>query len=241
MSQKKIYSRTFLWLIALGLAAGLAYTAHAATSAKAAPANAVSTLWEMIISGGISVIFLGLTSVAAVASIVYHFKAITVQKLTPPEFTENLMFLLEKKEYEKAVSVCRQQENMISAIALKGLQKISKGKAAIESAVQYEGKKRIEKLWQDLSYLGDIAVISPMLGLLGTIFGMIDAFNFFKAGTVHPGVLTQGLAKAMINTAIGLIIAVPCMFFYSYFRGRLSTITSNAETAASEIVYSIAK
>ena len=96
-------------------------------------------------------------------------------------------------------------------------------------------------MWQNLNYLGDIAVIAPMMGLLGTILGMIDAFNFFKAGTLHPGLLTQGLAKAMINTAMGLIIAVPCLVFYSYFRGRLSTITANAETAAAEIIHTIAK
>ena len=175
------------------------------------------------------------------ACVIYHFQNVSVNKLTPVDFTENLLFLLEKKEYEKAVSLCRQQENMISAIALKGLQRISRGKAIIEKAIQYEGRRRIEKLWQNLSYLGDLAVIAPMLGLLGTILGMIQAFNFFKAGTVHPGVLTQGLAKAMVNTAFGLIIAVPCMIFYSYFRGKVSTITSNAETAASEITATIAK
>ena len=80
-----------------------------------------------------------------------------------------------------------------------------------------------------------------MLGLLGTIIGMIDAFNYFKLGTIHPVVLTQGLAKAMINTAFGLVIAVPCLAFYSYFRGKISTITSTAESVASEIVQLMAK
>ena len=99
----------------------------------------------------------------------------------------------------------------------------------------------IGKVRQNLTYLGDIATIAPMMGLLGTVFGMIQAFNFFQAGTVHPGVLTQGLAKAMVNTAFGLVIAVPCLFFYAYFRGRIGEITARAETAASEIVQSIAK
>ncbi len=241
MPRNKIFSRVFLGVSALALVAGAAFAANTIAMSSQKVRNEGSTLWEMIASGGPSMIFLGIVSVAATALVIYHFKYVTTQKLTPPEFVENLLFLLEKKEYEKAVAICRQQENMVSGIALKGLQKISRGKVIIEQAIQYEGKKRLEKMWQNLSYLGDIAVVAPMLGLLGTIFGMIDAFNFFKAGTVHPGVLTQGLAKAMMNTAFGLIIAVPCLMFYSYFRGRLSTITSNAETAASEIVQTITK
>ena len=239
MSRKRVYSKVFLWVAALGLAGAAAFAANTPASPK--PVSEGMTLWTMVASGGISMIFLGLVSIAAVASVIYHFTHVRAEKLTPADFTENLLFLLEKKEYEKAVSLCRQQENMISAIALKGLQRISRGKTVIEQAIQYEGKKRVEQLWQNLNYLGDIAVVAPMLGLLGTIFGMIQAFNFFKAGTVHPGVLTQGLAKAMVNTAFGLIIAVPSMIFYSYFRGRISAITSTAESAASEITTTIAK
>ncbi len=219
------------------------FAQSASVPASATPAGSGGTLWDIIVSGGVTMIFLGLISIAATASIIYHFRFVTLKKLTPPDFTENLLFLLEKKEFDKAVSVCRQQENMISSIALKGLQKISRGKAVIEEAIQYEGKARIEKLWGNLSYLGDMAVIAPMLGLLGTILGMIEAFNYqaFKAGIINPVVLAQGLSKAMITTAFGLIIAVPVLCFYSYFRGRISQITSNAERAASEILHVIQK
>ncbi len=199
------------------------------------------TLWQLLVSGGVMVIFLGLLSIIGTAFIIYHFKYIKLEKLVPQDFVENLIFLLEKKEYEKAVSVCKQQENMVSTIALKGLSKRSKGPAVVENAIQNEGKAQLEKLWQNLNYISDIAALAPLMGLLGTILGMIDAFHYFKAGSVHPGVLTQGLAKAMVNTALGLVIAVPCLAFYSYFRGRISRITSSAETAASEISHLLIK
>ncbi len=218
-----------------------AFAAKTGVGAVSETADKGTTLWQLVVAGGTCMIFLGLLSVAAVSSIIYHFMHVNPEKLAPRDFTENLLFLLEKKEFQKATSVCKQQENMISSIALKGLSRLSHGKAVIEGAVQYEGKARIEKLWQNLNYLGDMAVIAPMLGLLGTIIGMIDAFNYFKLGTIHPVVLTQGLAKAMINTAFGLVIAVPCLAFYSYFRGRISTITSTAEATASEIVQLISK
>lgn len=217
-----------------------------AGSALAAPATSASaptamTLWELLVGGGWPMILLAATSIAAMALVIYHFREIRAEKLTPPDFSENLLFLLEKKEWDKAVSVCRQQTNLISAIALKGLQKISKGKTVIEEAVQYEGKARLERLWQNLTYLGDLAVIAPLLGLLGTILGIIDAFGYFKATTIAPAVLTSGLSKAMVNTVFGLVIAVPCMVFYALFRGRLSHITTNAERAASEIVHAMTK
>ena len=213
------------------------YNAFAAKPEAAADvAEKGTTLLQLVSAGGTCMIFLGILSVAAVALIIYHFLNIHPEKLVPRDFTENLLFLLEKKEYQKATSVCKQQENMISKIALKGLEKLPKGKAVVEQALQYEGRATIEKLWQNLNYLGDMAVIAPMLGLLGTIIGMINAFNFFKLGTIHPTVLTQGLAKAMINTAFGLVITVPCLVFYSYFRGKISTITSTAEAVASEMV-----
>ena len=199
------------------------------------------TLWQLLASGGIPILFLGVLSVAATALVIYHFRSVTLEKLAPIDFIENVMFLIEKKEVDKAIAVCKQQDNLVSAIALKGLQKHSKGKAVVEEVMQNEGKVQIGKIRQNLTYLGDIATIAPMMGLLGTVFGMIEAFNFFQAGTVHPGVLTQGLAKAMVNTAFGLVIAVPCLFFYAYFRGRIGEITSRAETAASEIAQLVAK
>jgi biopolymer transport protein ExbB len=201
------------------------------------------TLWQLIVAGGSCMIFLGVLSVAATASIIYHFLAVTPEKLTPQDFTENLLSLLERKEFSKASSLCDQQPNLIAQVAKKGLEKISKGAMVMEEAIQHEGKARIGKLWQNLSYLGDMAVIAPMIGLLGTVLGMIQAFNFvaFQTGVVKPMLLAQGLAKAMITTAFGLIIGIPVMAFYAYFRGRVGAISSNAERAASEMVQLVKK
>lgn len=196
------------------------------------------TLWQFILAGGTCMIFLGLISVAATACVIYHFWYVTPERLVPRDFTENLLYLLEKKEFEKGLTVCKQQSNLIADIAREGLSRLAKGRSVVEEVLQYEGKSRIERLWQNLSYLGDMAVVAPMLGLLGTILGMIEAFNFqaFKAGIIQPVSLAQGLAKAMITTAFGLIIAVPILIFYSYFRGRVMVIASSAERALNEII-----
>ncbi|MBI4353120.1 MAG: MotA/TolQ/ExbB proton channel family protein [Candidatus Omnitrophica bacterium] len=201
------------------------------------------TLWQLIAAGGSCMIFLGALSIAATASILYHFRYVTAERLTPREFTETLLALLERKEFDKAYSLCKQQSNLIGGIAAQGIRKMSKGNAVVAEAVGHEGKARIGRLWRNLSYLGDMAVIAPMIGLLGTVLGMIQAFNFvaFQTGVVKPVLLAQGLAKAMITTAFGLIIAIPVMAFYAYFRGRVGAISSDAERAAAEVTQLIAK
>lgn len=237
-----------LRILTLSIVPVLAWSAPlwAAPAAGAAASDGLQkgmTLWQLFVAGGSVMIFIGAISVAATASIIYHFKYVTPERLTPPDLIENLLLLIEKKEHQKAVSVCKQQDNIISAVTLKGLNKISKGPAVVEEAMLYEGKARIEGLWQHLSYLGDMAVIAPMLGLLGTVLGMIQAFNYqaFQAGIVKPLPLAQGLAKAMITTAFGLIVAVPILVFYAYFRGRIGRIVQNAERATSEILHAIKK
>lgn len=197
--------------------------------------GSTGTLWQLIISGGLNMIFMGIMSVVATALIIYHFQNVRAEKLVPRDTASNLLGLLKKKEFGKATSVCKQQSNIVSAIVLKGLEKVSESKEAAKEAMETEGKMQIEKLWRNLTYLSDIAMIAPMMGLLGTIIGMIDAFHYFKPEAINPGILTQGLAKAMINTAAGLIITVPALIVYSYFRGQVSMITSTAEAFLSDI------
>jgi biopolymer transport protein ExbB len=224
---------------ALSFVSANAFAAQAAappiTEALAAKGT---SLWQLIQAGGVTMIFLGILSTAAVASIIYHFRQVTPEKLTPRDFSETLLYLLEKKEHQKAATLCKEQTNITAQIVSKGLAALPKGRSVVEEAIQYEGKAKIEKLWRNLSYLGDIAVVAPMLGLLGTVLGMIDAFNYqaFKAGIIKPVLLAQGLAKAMITTAFGLIIAVPILVFYSYFRGRIGMIASNAERSSTEVL-----
>lgn len=220
----------------------LTLLAKDAFAAKAAAASVKTmSLWELVVAGGVCMIPLTMISFAAVASIIYHFRTVTVEKLTPQDFIENLLTLLERGETEKARSLCKQQTNLISGVALQGLNKLNKGLTVVQEAIQAEGKSRLERLWRNLGYLGDMAVIAPMLGLLGTVFGMIQAFNYqaFKAGMINPLVLAQGLAQAMITTAYGLIIAIPILAFYAYFRGRISVIMTTSERVAGEMIQAL--
>lgn len=244
MLKKSGYLFALSSLVSTFLATASVWAASAPMAAKGIEQKLLS-VWDLILAGGWTMSIQALLSVAAGAIIIYQLRYVREDKLVPADFCQNLNALLEKKEYEKAISVCKTQENIVSATALAVLKRFRKSKpeslAQIESVVSLEGKTHLEKIWQNLTYLGDIAVIAPLVGLLGTVLGMINSFGYFKAGAVHPGVLTQGLAKAMVNTVAGLLVAVICLVFYSLFRGRISSITSKAENAASEMAQILAR
>lgn len=199
------------------------------------------TLWQTIYSGGSVMIVLALLSVAALALIIYFFLTITPEKLLPMDSLEQTVKLVEKKDYEKAKTLCKDEDSLPSKVLLAGLARIGREKVVIKEAMQDEGRRGVDDLWQKLSYLSDVAVISPMVGLLGTVLGMIQAFNViaFQTGAVKPILLASGISKAMVTTATGLIIAIPAMIFHAYFRGVVQNITARLENVSSELFHLI--
>jgi len=195
------------------------------------------TLWQIIRSGGEIMIILALLSIAALALIIYYFLTFKREKLLPGQFLDKTVSLIETQKYEEARILCEGNSNLISDVVLAGITRRGHEKIVIEEAIQDKAKQSVSVLWQKLSYLADIAAISPMVGLLGTVLGMIQAFNViaFQTGAVKPILLASGISKAMITTATGLIVAIPAMIFYSYFRGVVQGITSQYEHVSTEV------
>jgi biopolymer transport protein ExbB len=200
------------------------------------------TLWQTIKAGGSLMFVLAFLSMAAVALVVYYFMEFKEDKLIPSEFLHKVMSMVEAGKYNEAKVMCETYKNFVSEIALAGISRKGHDKSVVVEAVEDKGKRMVTGLWQKLSYLADIAVISPLVGLLGTVVGMIQAFNViaFQTGGVKPMLLANGIAKAMITTAAGLIIAIPAMAFYSYFKGVVQNIVFRMENIATDIVDLIA-
>ena len=99
-------------------------------------------------------------------------------------------------------------------------------------------RKEMGVLWQRIGILSDIAAIAPMIGLLGTVVGMIQAFNTiaFQTAVVKPILLAGGIGKAMITTAGGLVVAIPAMLAYSYFRIKVQNIMHIVENYSADII-----
>ena len=134
--------------------------------------------------------------------------------------------------------MCETYPSTVADIVKAGLDKRKKGLIFAREAIENAVRKELGKLWQNISYMADVANIAPLIGLLGTVLGMIQAFNViaFQSTGVKPILLASGVSKAMVTTAGGLIVAIPAFLFYSYFRGRIQTVTNSVETFSSDVI-----
>lgn len=197
-----------------------------------------TTLWQLLQSGGWSMLVLGLLSAVAMALIVYDFMTLKPEIKTPQRFFEDLVEKLESGDLKSAQQMCRRNPSIIAAVALAGLDRTAKGRVITREAMENCARKEVSKLWQNISYLGDIATIAPLMGLLGTVLGMIQAFNVisYAGASLKPIMLVGGISKALVTTAAGLIIAVPVLSVYSYFRGIVQDISSQVEMYSTDIM-----
>lgn len=197
-----------------------------------------TTLWQLLKSGGWSMIVLGLLSVVALALVVYDLMTLKPELKVPQRFFEDLIERMETGDLKSAQQLCRRNDNILSAIALAGLDRTAKGRVIVREAMENAGRKEVSKLWQNIAYLGDIATIAPLMGLLGTVLGMIQAFNVisYAGASLKPIMLVGGISKALVTTAAGLIIAVPVLSVYSYFRGIVQEISDRVEMYSTDLM-----
>jgi len=196
------------------------------------------TLWQTIQAGGWVMVVLGVLSVVTVALVIYMFVRLQPDKLVPREFSHELIGHLRENKYGIARQLCDGRDSLVSAVVLSGLDKIDAGPAVCREAVEMTAKREASNLWQGVGYLADIAAVAPMIGLLGTVIGMIQAFNTiaFQAAVVKPILLAGGVSKAMVTTAGGMIVAIVAMIFYSFFRSRVQEITNLSEIFTTDIL-----
>lgn len=208
----------------------------AAAQENSQAASAGMTLWQVIQSGGAVMIVLGLLSLVMMSLVIFMFLRFQSEKLIPIENTRRVIELLRQKRMDEVKKLSEKEETMTASIVRAGL-KAGSNSALAREAVEMQARKEVSGLWTLLNYLSEIAQIAPMLGLLGTVLGMIQAFNTiaFDSGVVKPIMLAGGVAKAMITTAGGLTIAILAMIFYSMLRPRAQNITNLLETSASQI------
>ena len=137
--------------------------------------------------------------------------------------------------------MCTQEkENLIAKIVLAGLDKTKKkpGDILVREAMEHRARIEIGGLWQNLNYLSDIVAVAPLLGLLGTVLGMIQAFHAvpLQSAGAKTALLSAGISKAMVTTAAGLIVAIPVLMSYSYFRGKVQEVTNTIEIYVTDII-----
>jgi biopolymer transport protein ExbB len=184
-------------------------------------------------------------SVLALALIVYFFYVLRVSQTAPPSLHRDLVEKIRSGDMKTARWLCEQKPSPLAAVALVAIDCASTRQQVdpsfLKDLVEGEGSRQAEDIQGQTVYLLDVAVIAPMVGLLGTVFGMLRAFSAVahEVASAKPVVLAEGVGIAMLNTAFGLIVAIPAMAFYAYFRRLSSKQTMLLEKAASDVVASI--
>jgi biopolymer transport protein ExbB len=172
-----------------------------------------------------TIIFLAISFVF-VALIVMNIMAIRRQSVVPPDLIENFEGLLNDKRFQEAYELAKSDESFLGHVLAAGLAKLQEGYPQAVEAMQEVGEDENMRLEQRLSYIALVGTISPMVGLLGTVDGMVAAFRVIAASTTQPkpSELAQGISTALITTLVGLWLAIPAIAAFGYFRNRLQRL-----------------
>ncbi len=145
--------------------------------------------------------------------------------------------LVKKGSIELAISACRKSPTPISKIMLAGLMKFGQGRDEMKEAIEDSANQEIPVLERNLSTLSTIGNITPLLGLLGTVFGMVKAFNVIAVmGVGKPEALAGGISEALLTTAFGLSIAIPTIVVYNYLSHRVDKLIRKMEVNCVDLV-----
>ena len=195
------------------------------------------TLLQELMFGGWVMIPLGILSILALMLILWYLVILQPNRVAPISLSMKVMEYLGRGELSAAKGLCIERADFLSNVLVAGLNKAGKEQGAIMSAMQSVGIRESQALRQRIRYLNDIAVLSPLVGLFGTVLGMIKTFNLFAfdVQVVKPIMLAEGVSQALVTTVVGLGIAIPSMAFYFYFRGRAQKLISRVEVIATEV------
>ena len=164
-----------------------------------------------------------LISIVFVTLTIMNWLAISRNAIVPPEMIEQFHEKLKAKEFQEAYEVAKNSDSVLGRILSVGLVNMSDNVAAAEQAMTDAAEEEVMALEHRLSYLGTIASVSPMVGLLGTVWGMVKAFSVIaKSGVPQASDLADGIAQALVTTQIGLLIAIPALVLFEIFKNRLA-------------------
>jgi biopolymer transport protein ExbB len=198
------------------------------------------TFFEILFSGGPLgvgiMIALILMSILAMYLMIDQWLTLRRKDLMPNELNENVRQLLSQGKLKDADQACRSQPCPLSYVLASGIAEIEYGWPAVEKSLEDALAEQAARMYRKLEYLSVIGNLAPMLGLLGTVAGMILAFRevALSQGTAGAGQLASGIYSALITTVAGLLIAIPSLGAFAVFRNRIDEITSEMATAAQQ-------
>ncbi|HWB61070.1 MAG TPA: MotA/TolQ/ExbB proton channel family protein, partial [Chthoniobacteraceae bacterium] len=233
----------YLLATAISSPALLAQDASPTTApAKEAAGNATMNLFEMLKDGGWAMIPLAGMSVLTVMLVLVYLVTLRRSAIATSNFMNTADVLLKKRDYHGLLAIANRHGEMAARIVQRTLEFATRNPKAsyntIREIAQTEGATLAASLQHRIVYLADIAMLSPMVGLLGTVLGIVKSFHelFAFSADAKKLMFAGGISQALVCTAAGLIIGIIAMAFYSLFRGRVQNLVSDLEIASTHIL-----
>ena len=191
---------------------------------------------DFMIKGGVVMIPILACSVIALAIVIERFINLTEGKVIPKDFFVRIKGLLLEGHINEALSICSKSNKPIAKIIEAGIMKYYFGRDEIKEAIEDAGRHEIASVEKYLNILSTIAGVAPLLGLLGTVTGMIKVFNIISLGGIGKAEeLAGGIGEALITTAAGLSIAIPTLVFHNIFSERADRLILKMEKSSMEL------
>lgn len=234
----------------VALCLGWVSSAFSQVAERAAPGEVVTNVYGMSIKeawayGGWIMWILAALSIFALALVLYFMTALRSGAIVPRELISDILGRVRANDLSEARRLSERHPCAFAAVVLSALDCMRNVPDCdvhlLRGAAEAEGARQAESIQGQTQLLLDISTIAPLLGLLGTVLGMLKAFSSVASdvASAKPVVLAAGVSQAIVTTIFGLIVAIPCMAFYAWFRRRASRQISNLEAATSEVMTSI--
>ncbi len=193
-------------------------------------------MFAIVEAAGWPIWFLILASIIAVGLIIERSIFLRANRISPPALLDEVIKEMKQRGVSEGMLARLAESSPLGCIFAAGLKNIKSPPEVMKESIEEEGRAVTHDLERFLTTLGTIASISPLLGLFGTVVGMIEIFGSQTAVGNSPAVLAHGISVALYNTAFGLIVAIPSMIFYRHFRARIDSLSIDMEQQAVKLV-----
>ncbi|MDO8207727.1 MAG: MotA/TolQ/ExbB proton channel family protein [Gallionella sp.] len=193
-------------------------------------------MFAIVEAAGWPIWFLIFASIIATGLITERLIYLRSSRITPPGLLDEVVKELKQRGVSDGMLAKLAQHSPLGRIFAAGLKNIKSTPEIMKESIEEAGRATSHDLEHFLTTLGTIASISPLLGLFGTVVGMIEIFGAQTAAGNTPAVLAHGISVALYNTAFGLIVAIPSMIFYRHFRAKADSLTIEMEQQAIKLV-----
>ncbi len=193
-------------------------------------------MFAILQAAGWPIWFLLAASIIALALIIERSLSLRAARIIPPRLFEQVVALYRRQGVSEDVLEKLAQDSPLGAVLAAGLRNHKSSRYVMKEAIEEAGRAVAHDLERFLTTLGTIATAAPLLGLFGTVIGMIEIFGSQSPGSANPQQLAHGISIALYNTAFGIAIAIPALIFYRHYRNKVDSLVVEMELQASKLV-----